>query len=140
MKATPYLFFNGNCADAMRFYERILGGKLEALMTYGESQQAEVPIKSGSDRIMHASLMLPDGSRIMASDDMSGEPYRGMSGFGVAIDASSNEDAKRIFDAFSEGGQVWMPMQKTFWAETFGMTADRFGVGWLISGVEIARS
>lgn len=132
MPATPYLFFNGNCADAMKFYEKALGGTLEMLMTYGESPEQNPPHTSDPDKIMHASLKFP-GGLLMASDDMSAAPWKGMSGFMISIDYPTLDEAKRIFDALATGGQILMPFGKTFWSEGFGMLTDRFGTPWMIS-------
>lgn len=132
MPASTYLFFNGNCAETMKFYERVLNGKLDTLMTYGESPSGELPPNVGADKIMHASLMFDDGA-ILASDDMSGAPYQGMSGFAIALNPKTEDEAKRLFGALSEGGQVIMPLEKTFWSAAFAMFSDRFGTPWMIS-------
>jgi PhnB protein len=128
-----YLTFDGNCADAMRFYERTLGGKLEALMTHAESPIAAETPPDSADRIMHARLVL-DGRVLMASDSMAGHPYPGMKGFSLALGYPTVADAQRVFDALAEGGRVTMPLQKTFWAEAFGMLVDRFGTPWMVNG------
>jgi PhnB protein len=127
-----YLFFDGNCADAMRFYERTLGGKLE-MMTHGQSPMADQTPPGSAGRIMHARLDL-DGGVLMASDSMVGQPYGGMKGFSLALEYPTVADARRVFDALAEGGQVTMAMQKTFWAEAFGMLVDRFGTPWMVNG------
>jgi PhnB protein len=139
MPATTYLFFNGNCAEAMKFYEKTLGGKLEALMTYKEAPGGNPCPAAFADKIMHARLVLPDGSAIMASDDAGGAPYKGMSGFGIAIDVATAMEGKRVFDAFADGGQILMPFQKTFWAEAFGGVNDRFGTPWMISAEPVQQ-
>jgi PhnB protein len=128
-----YLFFDGNCADAMRFYERTLGGKLEAMLTGAESPEQDKMPPGSADQIMHASLALPDGSRLMASDSM-GQPYDGMKGFALSLNYPDVAQARRIFDALAAGGSVTMPLDKTFWAEAFGMLTDRFGTPWMVSG------
>jgi PhnB protein len=127
-----YLFFNGNCAQAMRFYEKTLGAKLEMMSTFGESPAEYRPADS-DDRIMHASLDV-GGRRLMASDTPKGQPNKGLSGFSLSLGYTSVDEAKRVFDALAAGGQVVMPMGKTFWAESFGMLTDQFGVGWMVSG------
>jgi PhnB protein len=132
MPATTYLFFNGNCAEAMKFYERVLDGKLDMLMTYGESPNGQLPPNVTADKIMHASLSFPGGS-ILASDDMSGQPYRGMSGFAISLSPKTAAEAKPLFEALSEGGHVIMPLEKTFWSSAFAMFSDRFGTPWMIS-------
>ena len=128
-----YLTFNGNCADAMRFYERTLGGKLEMLMTHAESPMAVQTPPGSADRIMHARLVI-DGRILMASGSMAGQPYEGMKGFSLSLVYPTLADAQRAFDALAEGGRVTMPLQKTFWAEAFGMLVDRFGTPWMVNG------
>ncbi|MCT8178399.1 VOC family protein [Variovorax sp. CY25R-8] len=128
-----YLTFDGNAAEAMRFYEKTLGGKMEMLMTVGDSPEAADMPPEAASRLMHASLVVGD-STLMASDSMPGMPYEGMKGFGVALNYPTVAEAKRVFDAFAEGGQVGMPFEKTFWVEGFGMVTDRYGTPWLING------
>ena len=128
-----YLFFDGNCAEAMRFYEQALGGKLEMMMKYGESpEQCDMPPGS-ADRVMHACVTL-DGRLLMASDSMPGEPYKGMNGFSLSLVYPTVDEAQRAFDALAKGGNVRMPLAKTFWVERFGMVTDRFGTPWMVSG------
>ena len=127
-----YLFFNGNCAPALRFYEKTLGAKLEMMMTYAEAPpDARQP--GSDDRIMHASVNI-DGRRLMASDTPKGHPHQGMNGFSLSLGYTGTEEAKKVFDALSAGGKVTMPMSKTFWAEAFGMLTDQFGTPWMLSG------
>ena len=130
-----YLTFDGHAAEAMRFYEQVLRGKLEMMMTMGEMPDGEgqkLPPEA-QQRIMHAALSM-DSGRLMASDTMPGQPYEGMKGFGVALSLPSVDEAKRVFDALAEGGTVQMPLTPTFWAEAFGMVVDRFGTPWLVNG------
>jgi PhnB protein len=131
-----YIGFDGTCADAMRFYERVLGGKIEMLMTNGESPMRD-HIPSGNEhRVMHARLVLDQGV-LMAGDTMVGgceSTYQGMKGFSLTLSYGTAADAVPVFDALSEGGKVTMPLQKTFWAESFGMLTDRFGTPWIING------
>jgi PhnB protein len=130
----PYLVFDGNCADAMRFYERVLGGKLERMMTFGEMpEQDKKPAPGTANRIAHARLDLKGGV-LMASDTMPNYPYEGMKGFSVSLTYSTAAESKRIYDALAEGAkQVTMPFQKTFWSEGFGMLTDRFGTPWMVN-------
>jgi len=128
-----YLFFNGDCADAMRFYERTLGGKLEVMMTHAESPMAAQTPPGSADRILHARLVI-DGRMLMASDAMAGQPYQGMNGFSLSLVYPKVADAKRVFEALGKGGKVTMPFQKTFWVEAFGMLVDRFGTPWMVNG------
>jgi Uncharacterized protein conserved in bacteria len=129
-----YLFFDGNCADAMHFYEKTFpAAKLQMMMTNDQAPPGS-PVPPGNEkRIMHASLII-NGKPLMASDAMAGEPYRGMEGFFVSLSFPEIAEARRVFDALGAGGKVIMPMDKTFWVEAFGMLRDRFGVPWMING------
>ena len=131
-KLTPYLSFDGNCAEAMRFYERVLGGKLEALLTNAQTPAAEHVPPGNEDRIMHAYLTF-DGAELMAGDALAGS-YKPMTGVGLALTYENVADARRVFDALGEGGKVTMPFEKSFWAEGFGMATDRFGTHWMVNG------
>ena len=131
-KLEAYLFFDGNCADAMRFYERTLGGKLESLLTHGESPMADQAPPGSADRIMHAHLVLPDGGALMASDDMPGG-HKGMHGFKLSLHYDSVDEGRRVFDALADGGRVDLPFDKTFWAAGFGMLVDRYGTPWMVN-------
>lgn len=128
-----YLFFNGQCAEAMRFYERTLGGKLEAIMNYGDGPQPQACPAGAENLVMHACLDL-DGRKLMASDAPASHPAGAMAGCALSLNYGSAQDARRIFDALSQGGTVTMPMQKTFWTEAFGMLTDRFGTAWMVGG------
>jgi len=128
-----YLFFDGTCADAMRFYERTLGGKLD-LMSQADSPEASAAPPDSADKTMHARLVLDDGGgTLMASDWIAEQPYEAMKGFSLALAYSAVPEAQKVYDALAEGGQETMPMQKTFFAESFGMLIDRFGTPWMIS-------
>jgi PhnB protein len=129
----PYLIFDGNCAEAMRHYERVLGGKLEVLMTQGESPMKDHCAPGDANRIMHARLKVQD-RLLMASDSMGGDAYEGQKGVAIAIAYPGTAEAGKAFDALAQGGQVTMPMMPTFWAESFGMLTDRFGTSWMVSG------
>jgi PhnB protein len=126
-----YLIFNGTCAEAMRFYERTLGGKLD-IMTGGQSPVADQLPPGNAGKILHSRLVF-DGGVLMASDDMGPEPYKEMGGFAVALGYQTAAEGKRIFETLSKGGKVTMPLGKTFWAEAFGMFVDRFGTPWMIN-------
>ena len=134
----PYLFFDGTCAEAMRFYEKVLGGKLEMMMTHADAPPSAGVPPGSPERIMHASLALGD-RRLMASDTMKGEAYAGMHGFSIALSYPSVDEAKEVFAALSAGGKVNMPMGPTFWVESFGMAVDRFGTAWMVSGGKPAQ-
>jgi PhnB protein len=129
-----YLTFNGDCAEAMRFYERTLGGKLETLTTHAESPLAGQTPPGSGDRILHARLVV-DGRALMASDSMAGQPYEGMHGFSLSLNYGDLAEARRVFDALAAGGCVNMPLQRVFWADLFGMLVDRFGTPWMINAL-----
>lgn len=132
-----YLFFDGTCADAMRFYERVFRGKLEMLQTYGESPAATDVSPEKHGRIMHARLDL-DGRALMASDAVSEDPFEGIRGFALSMNYDSVDEAQRVFTELGDGGTVQMPLQKTFWAAAFGMLVDKFGTPWMINVNETA--
>ena len=131
MQVDTYLTFNGNCADAMRFYQRTLGGKLD-LMTHAQSPIAGQTPPGSENRIMHARLAI-DGRLLMASDSMVDHPYEGMKGFSLSLIYPTVVEATRVFNALADGGKVIMPLDKTFWAKAFGMLVDRFGTPWMIN-------
>ena len=128
-----YLTFNGNCADAMRFYERTLNGKLEALIRNGETPDADKMNPADADKIMHAYLVI-DGQAMMAGDAPSGMPFNGMEGFCMTLTYPTADEAQRIFDALRDGGKETMPFAETFWADGFGMLVDKFGLPWMVMG------
>ena len=129
-----YLVFDGTCAEAMHFYERVLGGKIEMMMTNKDSPMCGQMPPENEDRIMHARMVIDQGL-LMAGDAMTGcEPYQGMKGFSLALSYPSAAEAQSVFEGLGEGGKVTMPLQKTFWAEAFGMLTDRFGTPWIING------
>jgi PhnB protein len=130
MKINPYLMFNGTCAEAMQFYNGVLGGKLD-LMKYGDSPAAEHVPAAAHDRIIHACLTFGDHC-VMASDGMPGKPEE-MKGMSVTLHYDKPEDAERVFAALSEKGNVTMPIGETFWAKRFGTFVDRFGTPWMIN-------
>ncbi len=131
MQINPYLFFDGRCEEAFKFYEACLGGKIEAMITHaGTPAESHVPAE-WRDKIMHARLVV-EGQALMASDTPPGNQQRPQ-GFSVSIGLNDPAQAERIFQALAENGKVNMPIQQTFWARRFGMLVDRFGVPWMIN-------
>lgn len=133
---SAYLSFDGNCADALHFYERVLGGRIEAMIRYANAPaDAAMPALSAEDaeRIMYARLAL-DEQTLMGSDATAGHPYPGKKGMALSLAYPTVSDAQRVFDQLSDGGTVTMPLQKTFWAEAYGALVDRFGTRWMVSG------
>jgi PhnB protein len=130
----PYLAFNGNCAEAMRFYERALDAKLEVLMSGADSPMADQMPKEFAHRIMHARLALPAGGLLYAGDAPTNMPYEGIKGVSITLNYDTTAQAQKVFDALAVGGQVTMPMQSVFWAKTWGMLVDMFGTPWIVNG------
>jgi PhnB protein len=127
-----YLFFDGNCADAMRFYAEALGGRIEMMQTYAEAPGAGDVSPDKAQRIMHARLEL-DGRALMASDAVSEEPFEGVRGFALSLNYDSVDEGRQVFQKLADGGTVQMPMGETFWAAAFGMLVDRFGTPWMVN-------
>jgi PhnB protein len=136
-QAIAYLNYDGTCADAFRFYEQVLGGKLEVLMSGADSPMKDMIPKEFAHRILHARLVLPGGGMLYGGDAPAHLPYAGIHGVTVAIDFDTVDEARRVFSALSEGGQVSMPMQPAFWAKEWGMCTDRFGTPWIVNGEQI---
>lgn len=129
MRITPYLNFDGTCAEAFRFYQEVLGGQLN-VMTHGESPIAgEVP-PDWHGRVLHANLAVGD-QLLMASDTPPGT--KSSVGTCVCLEIDEIGEAERAFGRLAEGGTVTMPFEKTFWAERFGMVTDRFGTSWMLN-------
>ncbi len=131
MQASAYLFFDGQCEAAFRFYAKCLGGKIEAMLTHeGTPAACEVPTE-WQKKILHACLRL-DGGMLMASDCPPGR-YEKPQGFYVSLQIKDPAEAERVFHALADNGQVRMPIQETFWAARFGMLIDQFGTPWMIN-------
>lgn len=136
MKLSTYLTFDGQAREAFTFYQQVLGGTLE-MMTFAQAPEAEQFPAEHRERIMHVCLTLDD-YRLMASDTMPGMDcgsgsYEGIKGCSISLHPDSVAEGERLFAGLSAGGQVVMPMEKTFWAERFGMFTDRFGVSWMVN-------
>lgn len=136
MHISTYLTFDGQARAAFTFYQQVLGGTLE-LFSFGEAPDAEQFPAEYHDRVMHVCLSLGQ-FRLMASDKLPGEfcggaPYEGIKGCSISLHPGDVAEGERLFAALSEGGQVVMPLEKTFWAERFGMLTDRFGVSWMVN-------
>ena len=133
MLAQPYLFFDGRCEEALDFYRRKLGAEVTMLLRFKESPDPPPPgmVPPGSEnKIMHCSFRIGE-TTVMASDgNCAGKPS--FSGFSLSLSVASDAEAQRLFAALGEGGQVQMPMAKTFFSSRFGMLTDRFGVGWMV--------
>ena len=131
MRIYTYLFFDGRCAEAFRFYERVLGDKIDFIQTAGESPVRDQfpPEQHGS--ILHVHMAV--GDQVLMGSDAPPPHFQKPQGFSVSVSVEEPADAERIFNELSEGGRVTMAMEKTFWAERFGMCVDRFGIGWMVN-------
>jgi PhnB protein len=137
MQLNPYLFFNGDCEAAFKFYEQNLGAKIEAMMPHeGSPAAGHVPAEWGS-KILHARLRLGD-QVLMASDAPPGS-FEKQQGFSINIGVNDPSEAERIFRALAESGKVTMPIAETFWAVRFGMLVDRFGIPWMVNCEKVAE-
>jgi PhnB protein len=130
MKIESYIFFTDQCAEAMKFYAKVLGGKIEAMMTYGDSPAGPHNPPEMAHKVIHARLVAGDAV-LMASDGPEAETRQG---FALALQIDTIEEVDRLFNALSEGGKVTMPVGETFFSKRFGMLTDRFGTPWLING------
>lgn len=132
MQINPYLLFEGQqCKEAFELYAKILGAKIVAMMTHGETPMAEHVGPDWQNAIIHARLAL-DGQTLMGSD-CPPDRYHAPAGMSVSLIVDTPEEAERIFAAFAEGGTVDMEIQETFWAQRFGMLTDRFGIPWMVN-------
>ncbi|RJX27094.1 MAG: VOC family protein [Desulfurivibrio sp.] len=131
MQLETYLFFEGRCEEALEFYRGTLGAEVTALMRFKESPDPAMCQPGAEDKIMHANLRIGD-TTLMASDgSCTGQPA--FQGFSLSLALTDEAEAGRLFAALADGGQVQMPLTRTFWSPLFGMVADRFGVSWMIN-------
>ena len=128
---SPHLTFDGQCRSAFEAYQRILGGTLTTLMTYGESPMAANVDSQYHDRIVHATLLLPHAELVGA--DLLPQDYRVPQGFFVVLTVEGPDLGRTIFDSLAEGGQVRLPFATTFWSPGFGVLVDKYGVPWEIN-------
>lgn len=133
MMVQPYLFFDGRCEEAIEFYKRAVGAQVEMLMRFKDNPDNPPPDMvppNSDDKVMHACLRIGE-TAVMASDGRcQGGPR--FQGFSLSLTAANEAEADRLFGGLADGGQVQMPLGKTFFAKRFGMVADRFGVGWMV--------
>ena len=131
MELAPYLTFNGNCEAAFKLYEQLLGGKIELMMRNGESPMANETPPELKDKILHVRMTVR-GQALMGSDAPPGR-FEKLQGSWVSLSVDSTAEAERIFKALLDNGTSVMSLQKTFWAERFGMCVDRFGTPWMVN-------
>lgn len=137
MQVQPYLFFGGRCEEALDFYKRALGAQVQMMIRFRESPEPlpadKVPTNWG-EKIMHANIRIGE-TQVMASDGCP-EEQSGFKNFSLSLSAANETEADRLFNALAEGGQVQMPLGKTFWSPRFGMVTDRYGLCWMVGVFE----
>jgi PhnB protein len=132
MQVRSYLIFNGRTDEALDFYRSKLGAEVTALMRFKEAPDTGQCPAASLDKVMHSEFRVGE-TTVMASDGMG--PYEGkpkFDGFSLTLMAENDAEAQRLFNALSDGGEVRMPLDKTFFASRFGMVADKFGLGWMV--------
>jgi PhnB protein len=133
MAVQPYLFFDGRCEEAIEFYRRAVGAEVNMLLRWKDSPEPPQPgtiPPGGEDKIMHAQLIVGDATILASDGRCQGKPS--FEGFALSLTVPDEATAERRFAALAEGGQVQMPLAKTFFSPRFGMLADRFGVAWMV--------
>ena len=133
MQVQPYLFFDGRCEEAVEFYRSALGAEVVMLMRFKDSPEPPSPSMvppGGENKVMHAALRIGDAMVLASDGRCSGQPS--FQGFALSLTAANEAEANRLFASLAEGGQVQMPLAKTFFSPRFGMVADRFGVSWMV--------
>ena len=128
MKLNTYVNFAGTCAEAFRYYEKHLGGKIGMIMTHGQAPGQTQLGPEWKDAVLHARISL-GGTELSGADIPNAQPMRSAY---LTLGVDSDGEAERIFSALSDGGQVLMPMEETFFASRFGQVRDRFGINWMI--------
>jgi PhnB protein len=130
MLIQPYLFFEGRADEAIELYKKTLGAKVEMSMRFKDAPDQSMISPGSADKVMHAAIKIGDAVMLMSDGRNSGKPN--FQGFSLTIYPKDEAEADKLFGALSAGGEVRMPMDKTFFAKRFGMVADKFGVGWMI--------
>lgn len=131
MHVEPYLSFEGRCEEALEFYKKAVGAEVTMLMRFGEAPDRSMMSPGSENKVMHAAAKIGDLVVMFSDANNTGKPN--FQGISLAITANDDADAKRVFDALAAGGQVRLPLTKTFFASSFGMLADKFGVGWMVT-------
>jgi PhnB protein len=126
----PYLVFNGRCEEAIEFYRKAIGAEVEMMLRFKEAPDKSMITPGCEEKIMHATLKI--GASMFFASDGRCEKNSGFSGFSLSLGAPDEAAAKTFFNSLAEGGQIHMPLTKTFFSPCFGMVADRFGVSWMV--------
>lgn len=133
MQLDTYLLFAGNCEEAFRFYEKLLGGKNVMMMKNGDSPMAEQTPPEWRDKIIHVRMEV--GDRVIMGSDCPPQQFEKPQGFSVSLSVKDAPEAERVYKGLSEGGTILMPLGKTFWSPNFAMVTDRFGIPWMVNQV-----
>jgi PhnB protein len=131
MDLTPYLNFDGTCADAFKFYAQTLNGKIVFMQTHGDSPAKDFVGPDWQDKVMHARVEF--GNTALMGSDAPQTHYRKPQGMTVSISVPSLDEARRIFEALARDGRITMPFEKTFWSSGWGALIDRFGIPWMVN-------
>ena len=126
----PYLFFDGRCEEALQFYQKALGAEVTGLLRFKDSPDPGMVPPGAGDKVMHASVRVGEATVLASDGRCEGRPS--FQGFALSLTVSTEAEADRLFGALAAGGQVHMPLAKTFFSPSFGMVADRFGVSWMV--------
>jgi len=130
MKLNTYLNYGGNCAEAFHFYEEHLGGKIGMIMKHGDMPDQSKAIPELKDAVLHASIAI--GDTIIMASDVPADRFKPMRSVYLSLSVASDADAERLFALLADGGEVFMPMQETFFASRFAQLRDRFGTSWML--------
>jgi PhnB protein len=130
MQVQPYLNFNGRCEEALEFYRRALGAEVSALMRFKDSPDPSMVSPGSENKVMHSSFRV--GEAVLLASDGRCQGQTNFQGISLALTVRDEAEAQTRFGALSDGGQVQMPLTKTFFSPSFGMVADRFGVTWMV--------
>lgn len=130
MAIQPYLFFEGRCDEAISFYRKAVDAEIAVLMRYKDAPQGNACPGASPEKVMHGTLRIGDATVMVSDGNCSGKPN--FEGFGLSLGAATDADANRLFGNLTEGGTVVTPLQKTFFASSFGMVRDRFGILWMV--------
>lgn len=130
MAIQPYLMFNGSCEEAIEFYRKALGAEVQMMLRFKEAPDQSMMTPGTDEKIMHACLKIGDGVVLLSDGMCTGQ--KNFDGFSLSFTVADEAEADRRFNALADGGQVRMPLGKTFFSPSFGVVADRFGVGWMV--------
>ena len=130
MQVQPYLFFDGRCEEALEFYKKAIGAKVGMLVRFKDAPDKSMISPGSEEKVMHSAVQVGDSTVLMSDGRCTGKPN--FQGITLSISAKTEAEADKLFNGLADGGQVTMPMARTFFSSKFGMVADKFGVGWMV--------